>query len=160
WYKVVATAGQNLHIQTCGSTIDTVVAVYSGTCGSLTELACNDDVAVSCGTCTAPASSLNLLNVAPRTYTIRVSAQGIGLGGAFTLLVTNVVNDDCCSAIPVTCGSVTPGTTVGALAETGLPATCIGPQAPGVGQSFAYTNSVWYSVVAPPTGGTITADTI
>ncbi len=43
WYRLVAPSTGNLTIDTFGSAYDTVLAVFSGTRGALTLLACNDD---------------------------------------------------------------------------------------------------------------------
>lgn len=42
WYRFTATA-TSAEIDVCGSDFDTVVAVYSGGCAGLTEIACSDD---------------------------------------------------------------------------------------------------------------------
>jgi hypothetical protein len=51
WYSVVVPASGNVTIQTAaapGSPLtDTVLSVFSGTCGSLTEIACDDDDATN-----------------------------------------------------------------------------------------------------------------
>ncbi len=50
WYKVTMPANQEVIVETAakvGSSLeDTVLAAYTGTCGSLTEIACNDDGAI------------------------------------------------------------------------------------------------------------------
>lgn len=43
WYRFVAPYSAKVTVNTFFSTYDTVVAVYSGSCGALTQLACNDD---------------------------------------------------------------------------------------------------------------------
>ena len=43
WYEFAAPAAGRLIVDTFGSDFDTGLAVYTGTCDSLTELACNDD---------------------------------------------------------------------------------------------------------------------
>ncbi len=50
WYRFTATSTRH-RISTCGSPGggDTIIAVYTGTCGALTEIACNDD-SDQCGT--------------------------------------------------------------------------------------------------------------
>jgi V8-like Glu-specific endopeptidase len=50
WYVYEPTCDGTITISTCDSDYDTVVAVYSGTCGSFDEMGCNDDAAnASCG---------------------------------------------------------------------------------------------------------------
>jgi hypothetical protein len=43
WYAFTPTANSWFGIDTNASDYDTVVSVYRGTCGSLTQVACNDD---------------------------------------------------------------------------------------------------------------------
>jgi len=43
WYAFTANQAGQLQVNTFGSGYDTVLAIFSGTCTSLTELACNDD---------------------------------------------------------------------------------------------------------------------
>jgi len=43
WYRFTAPANGFLTADTCGSDFDTVLALYSGTCESLTAVDCNDD---------------------------------------------------------------------------------------------------------------------
>lgn len=54
WYKVIVPASGNLAIETsefAGSVIDdTVLEVYTGSCGSLTQVGCNDDIATGSNT--------------------------------------------------------------------------------------------------------------
>lgn len=46
WYTFTAVADGTATIDTCTSSYDTVLRVFTGGCGTLTEVACNDD---SCG---------------------------------------------------------------------------------------------------------------
>jgi hypothetical protein len=46
WFRWTPTSGGPVRLSLCDSFFDTTVAVYTGTCGSLTEVDCNDD---SCG---------------------------------------------------------------------------------------------------------------
>jgi predicted RNA-binding protein with TRAM domain len=43
WYAYTASESGNATISLCGSSYDTKLAVYEGTCGALVSLACNDD---------------------------------------------------------------------------------------------------------------------
>jgi hypothetical protein len=51
WYSVVVPATGNVTLETGAVTgsqfTDSVLAVYSGTCGSLTQISCNDDIATT-----------------------------------------------------------------------------------------------------------------
>jgi plastocyanin len=69
WYTITAAATGPITISTCGSDFDTILAVYTGACGSLTAVsgACNDDDGVSCIDVTA---SLVFSATAGTTYRI------------------------------------------------------------------------------------------
>jgi hypothetical protein len=43
WYRYTATRAINLELATLGSDYDTIAVAYTGTCGALTEIFCNDD---------------------------------------------------------------------------------------------------------------------
>ena len=43
WYEYTPSTTQRLQLDTEGSGYDTVIAIYTGTRGNLTEIACNDD---------------------------------------------------------------------------------------------------------------------
>lgn len=48
WFTYTAPGDGDVLASTCGSSFDTVLAVYSGTCGALTAVACGDDNGPSC----------------------------------------------------------------------------------------------------------------
>ena len=106
WYRYTHPAGgvaQSLTIDTCSaSSYDTVIRVFTGACGGLTQTQCNDDAC-------ALASSVTQ-NVTPgTTYYISVSGFN-GATGTFTLSTT-------LSAPPVS--SVGPDVIVGDLIDLG-----------------------------------------
>ncbi len=106
WYRYTHPAGgvaQSLTIDTCSaSNYDTVIRVFTGACGGLTQTQCNDDAC-------ALASSVTQ-NVTPgTTYYISVSGFN-GATGTFTLSTT-------LSAPPVS--SVGPDVIVGDLIDLG-----------------------------------------
>lgn len=43
WYAFTAPTGGVLTVDTAGSSYDTVLGIYTGTCGALTEIGCDDD---------------------------------------------------------------------------------------------------------------------
>jgi hypothetical protein len=161
WYKVNVVGSSILSVDTCGSAIDTVLSVYDA-CGG-TELACSDD----CGgtPCGATSSCVTVGPLSTGTYFIRVGDKGAG--GSIAIKASTVPsNDDCSTAVAVTCGSSTPGTTVGATLElANVPAFCLGPGGSGNaggaenGGSFVVDSpGIWYSLVG--TGDTVYADTL
>lgn len=72
WYKFVATADDARLITCDGADVDTVIAVYEGTCGALTEIACGDDDCGSSGLLTdVCASGLTIGN----TYYVQFASK-------------------------------------------------------------------------------------
>lgn len=99
-------------IKTCGSTLDTLVHVHTGSCGGA-EVACNDD---SCGV----GSQITLNVTAGVTYYIVV--DGYSGNGAYSLTVTppGAQPGTCASPIPLpSSGGSVSGTTSGVSALTG-----------------------------------------
>jgi hypothetical protein len=83
---------------------DTVIGVWSGTCGALTALACNDD---TCGF----QSETTFGAVGGASYYISVAEFDAAVTGTFTLSVMNSGcpiplpgNDECSGALPLTAG--------------------------------------------------------
>ncbi len=78
WYKFTLSVARPVSIAVNGiSMSDPVLAVYSGTCGSLTQVACDDD--------SGPGNySLWTGNLSPGTYYIRVLGFSVGVAGSGT----------------------------------------------------------------------------
>jgi len=75
WYSWVAPATANYDVTTCGNaTWDTTLAVYTGVCGSLAQLDCNDD------TCSYQ-STINFHAFAGTSYLIRAGSYNGTAGG-------------------------------------------------------------------------------
>jgi hypothetical protein len=74
WYTFVAPCTGVQRLNTCGSTFDTVLSVYRGTCGAPSEIACNDDTHNSGSSCDNTLQSFVAFNaVAGETLRVRVS---------------------------------------------------------------------------------------
>ncbi len=73
WYSITVTSADSVTVSCCGASYDSVIAVYSGACGALTSIACNDD---ACGLSSTVTASLP----AAGTYLIRVMGFGGGVG--------------------------------------------------------------------------------
>ncbi|MEM7202644.1 MAG: VCBS repeat-containing protein [Planctomycetota bacterium] len=115
---------------------DTVLAVFSGDCGALVELACNDDV---CGA----ASAVTLPVVSGQTYLMSVGGAA-GERGSFRLaLGLAAAGDDCAAPLPITEG-ITAGANFGAT-TSGSVASC-----------GAMGSDVWYEYT-PMDDGLVTA---
>jgi hypothetical protein len=79
WFSYVATGSGNLAVDLCTqATWDTEVQIFSGGCGALVSLGCNDDSCTLQSSLTVP--------VTPGTYLIRVGGYN-GAGGPFNLNV-------------------------------------------------------------------------
>lgn len=148
WYMFVATATSHVIDVVPGSGMDPVVQMFSGACGSLTTLNCQD-VGLSGQPETVYPNNLSIGNV----YYIRVYNYGLGAGtGNFTICVstppTAPSNDICGSATTLTINATctnTAGTTSGA--SQSYPG-CVG----------VADDDVWYKFVATNTTATITVD--
>jgi hypothetical protein len=146
-----------LNVDTCTSSIDTVLSVYAS-CGGA-SLGCNDD----CGgaPCTGASSCLSLPGLPAGTYFIRVGDKGPGTGGVIKVKASFTLdNDNCSGAVAVAIPSSTPGTTVGATAElAGVPTTCPTMGGGEGGSTATIQIGVWYSVISPA-NQTIYADAL
>ncbi len=142
WYSFVATNAvhQVSLTNVTGTTTDMVMAVYSGTCAALAQVACSDPNILS----------VTALTVG-QTYYVRVwTFPATNVGANFTICVGTPPpppsNDNCTAATPLTvnsnllCTITALGSTASALPSTGIPAPSCG--ATGV------NDDVWYSFVA------------
>jgi uncharacterized repeat protein (TIGR01451 family) len=77
WYSFTAPSDGSLHVDTSGSNFDTVLAVWTGTRGALTAVACHDDVNWP----SDPTSAIDTAVTGGVTYYIEVVAYGSGAGG-------------------------------------------------------------------------------
>src|SRR3989338_197906 len=149
WFSVVVPANGSVTIDmSTGVITDSGLALYTGTCGSLTLLSCDDD--------SSPNGNMSYLaatGLTPgSTLFIRVWEYGGNNNGTFGICATSpapppsMTNDDPCSAISLTVGatcSYTAGTTVGSTNTAGVPAPgCASYSGP----------DVWYSFVVPASG--------
>lgn len=81
WYSFIAPESGAFTLDTCQTrSVDTILEVYDGTCGSLTSLACNDDF---CGT----GSRVTFFAAQGSLYLIRVGGSG-GATGDFSIDIT------------------------------------------------------------------------
>ncbi|MFT7074893.1 MAG: hypothetical protein ACJA0P_000893, partial [Planctomycetota bacterium] len=83
WFEYTTTiAGSDLSIETCGSSYDTALEIFSGTCGALVSEICNDDFCGLQSTAVLPATTLGT------TYFIRVGGFGGSNSGFGTILAS------------------------------------------------------------------------
>lgn len=95
WFRWTPNANANVVITTCdAASFDTSLVVYTGTCGNLTQVACNGDGTGQTG-CQQYYSAITLAATANTTYYIRIGgytpASGISETGAGTLSISEVV---------------------------------------------------------------------
>jgi hypothetical protein len=151
WFKTVVPSSGALTITTDTGTIaDGAMAVYSGTCGSLTLINCFDGGGGSSGL--MPAANLTCLTPGD-TILIRFWESGNDVLGTFKICVVNPggsfgvpTNDEPCNATSIILGVPTTGTNScsGGSGEPSAPSCWTN----GSGQ----LNTVWYSAVAPASG--------
>ena len=132
WFSFVATSTIHNVTVTPGTLSDAVLQVFSGTCGSLTSLACVDNTIT--GNESATVTGLTIGN----TYYVRVYSYSNGSGqGTFTMCVSTPVNP--CSSITniASCGS-----TINVNVPSGsgsYPSSPCGWTTPGVETIYTFT---------------------
>jgi Divergent InlB B-repeat domain len=129
WFKWTAPRDGQFTVDTCGSSIDTLLGVYTGgSVGSLTEVVSNDEAGGEC----SPGSRVVFTATKGTVYRIAVDGKG-GATGAISLHLDGPpANDDFAEATVIPAdGSYEPGASALATAEAGEPT-------PG-------GHSVWYS---------------
>lgn len=155
WFSVVGPASGELTLEmiSAGPPDDWAMSLYSGTCGSLTELYCNDDG----GAGLLPLIKANALTPG-ETYLLRVFEFGGDDFGSFELLATEVtmvppVNDACANAIDITSNLVVQGSCLPFCGHN-INSTASGetPTPAGVCGAFGAGKDVWYKATVPATG--------
>lgn len=130
WYSFVGD-GQSTTLSLCGSSYDTKIGVFSGTCASLTCVAGNDDF---CGT----SSQVTFTSTAGTNYFVLVTGFSSG-SGAFTLARTCTPPDPCASIPTMACA--TPVTASSAGTGAWSPNTC-GFTTPGQEKLYSFTPGI------------------
>lgn len=147
WYSFVVPAGGAVVIDCIqGSLTDGGMAIYSGTCGSLTLIECDDDDSDN-----GLMPSITRTGLTPgSTIYVRFWEYGNDNLGTFGICVTlpppAPANDECSAAVNLTvnpdlsCAAFTQGTTVAATASTGQTNPTCSPT--------GANDDVWYSFTA------------
>ncbi|HET6201330.1 MAG TPA: hypothetical protein VFI25_00860 [Planctomycetota bacterium] len=103
WYSYLATCTGMARFSFCppgSAAYDSVIAVYSGPCGGLALLGCNDD---TCGL----SSEVVVPVVAGTTYRVRVGGFAGAAAGPFALYIGNTPGSGSFSTTPTGCGATT-----------------------------------------------------
>jgi hypothetical protein len=154
WYTFAGN-GQNTTITVSGGTLDAEMGIYSGSCGSLSNITCQD-VGFSGGTETFTFFAANGTN-----YFVYVGYYGSGTTtGTFNIsrtcaaAPTPPANDACAGATSLPCGtSNLAGTTANAVLESAVP-TCSMSQ---YGVWYAFTGDGQQTTITV-SGGTLDAE--
>jgi hypothetical protein len=133
WYRFTAPCSGQVHMDTCGSSIQTLLSVYPGTQPCPPSL--GSQIAASCyasnnNPC-VPYSSLNFAATGGSSYLVRVAGISLGTSpptyqqGGFVLHVSSpsILNEDCSSATAIAENQQVTGSTCGA-APSNIPASC------------------------------------
>jgi hypothetical protein len=129
WFTFTPTNDGTLIVQICSSDFDTVLQIFSGECGSLTSIACNDD---GCGL----QSSISVF-VSQGIKRIYVGGKN-GQAGTVRIWATYIpVNDVCSGALPLVAGATLTVNTLGATSPDDPTSVCARPSGKGVW--FTYT---------------------
>ncbi|MBU6204964.1 MAG: fibronectin type III domain-containing protein [Bacteroidetes bacterium] len=148
WYTLVGD-GSFVTLSLCnGTTYDSKINVYTGSCGAFTCVGGNDDF---CGT----QSQLTFQSVNGTTYYIYVNGFTAS-SGDFTMTINCELPpayDNVCAAAPLVFGINGPYNTVLGSIQTGEPA----PPGTGCETTTSWCNStisntLWFTFVAPATG--------
>lgn len=140
WFRYTASCTGTAIFETCADTaFDSVLQVFSGTCGSLSSLGCNDDA------CSLQ-SSLSVPVTSGVDYLVRVGGFG-GASGSFRISVVGCIplNDECHRAVSLNAGTNGPFSTIGATTSSAWPCATGG-------------RDLWFSHVAT-CSGTLTVQT-
>ncbi len=142
WFAYTAPTATPVFINTAGSNYDTILGVWQGSWGSLTNVACNDD------TGGGQQSAVSFTPVPGTTYFIEVASYGATSGQLTLNVLPGVSNDDFAGAIPI---SATPYAntqdTTNATTAPDDPLLSCGWQG-----SAQHSRSVWYRFTAPANG--------
>ncbi len=146
WYRYTPPANGTVVADTIGSDYDTVLSVWTGSQGSLTEVGCHDDISLGVNF----QSKIELSLTGGTTYYFMVSGFFSGGSLVFNLKTPNV-NDNVANATMITAlpFNDTVDTTTASTEGTDPTPSC------GLGSK---QKSVWYKYTAPSSGD-VTADT-
>jgi hypothetical protein len=143
WYTFIGT-GAVITASLCGSSYDSMIGIFTGSCGDFTCVAGNDDNQIC-----AQHAIVDWQSVYGTTYHIYVTGYSAHAGDyQLTISCSFPSNDNCVNAQEITCGTLLNGTT--ATASNSSP-----PPACGSYWGNQASGGVWYRFVG--TGAEVTA---
>lgn len=104
WFAITVPATGSIHITPqpnlgAGSITDAVMVLYSGTCSTLSQIACSDDFSAYPGATNDLLPTLSATGLTPGS-TVYLRYFGYGSSsGSFGLCVTTATNDNCANAL-------------------------------------------------------------
>ena len=138
WFTYTPLLSGVVTVSTCGSELDTVLGVYTGSCGALSLAGCDDDNGSACAGVQA---SMTFIGVSGVTYYIYAGGYN-SASGTLNIVASSPSNDSCTSALPLTDGV--------AFAMNTSSATSAGDPLPPCQPNSG--KSVWFSYTAPADG--------
>src|SRR5439155_1678976 len=133
-------------VDTCGSTFATALAVYTGSCGLLTQFDCGYEDSGFC----AGLRMASFIGQVGVTYYLRVGGLYDGYAGTLRITATGkrVGNDDCAGAIELTSGVAHQMSTLNATYAGDGTESCSG----------SFDKEVWFTYT-PTVNGLVVVDT-
>jgi len=143
WFTYTPTNHEQVTVSTCGSSFNTLLQVYTGTCGTLQRVAygCNDDNGPACASQQASVVFEGFPGV---TYHILAGGWNSATGNLQIVATSALVNDGCASAIPLYFGVP--------LSLSNTNASSSGDPTPVCASNGLFGKGVWFSFVSPVTG--------
>ena len=141
WFTYTPLVSGDVIVSTCDSDFDTVLQIYTGVCGTLTPLLCNDDRGPACSARTA---SVRFAGASGVTYYLYTGGYN-DTSGNLSIVATTVTSSDCAGAIPLTRGVPFAMSTADATG-TASPAPTCGTGGAGV------TKGTWFTCTPSVTG--------
>ncbi|MCL4786054.1 MAG: peptidoglycan DD-metalloendopeptidase family protein [Verrucomicrobia bacterium] len=140
WFTYTPVTDGIVIVDTCGSTFATALAVYTGSCGLLTQTTCGYTDGGFCSNY----QMVSFVGQAGVTYYLRAGSYWGGESGTVRITATGkrVGNDDCAGAIALTNGL--------AYQMSTLSATITGDGAESC--SGGFDKGVWFTYTAPANG--------
>ncbi|MEC8512198.1 MAG: hypothetical protein VX015_08645 [Planctomycetota bacterium] len=144
WFSFIATADYTARATTCGTAnYDTKIEIYSGSCGALVSVGCNDDGPG----CPGFTSQADFAAVSGTEYFVRIGGWGTTDAGGGAVLVTAppaaVSNDECDTA-----AVITPETPTDFDTSLATPSTPDFTASCSAGGGSTSSNDVWFKFTA------------